>query len=138
MSHWATKYIGLPYVLGGVDRSGLDCWGLVKLFYLEERGIVLPDLPGISVDEILSISREILAQCKLGWVEVASPQDGDVVTMSLKQAPHHVGIWAQADGGKVIHSWMGGSVVADTFRQLKFRGIRTIKFLMYKNHGYHR
>lgn len=35
-------FVGLPWVLGGEDASGVDCWGLVILFYREALGIEVP------------------------------------------------------------------------------------------------
>lgn len=133
--HWATKYIGLPYAEGGRDRKGLDCWGLLRLIYKDEKGVLLPDLPGITTEGPLAIAHQIAAQEKEGWQEVPSPQDCDAVAMSLKNALHHVGIWVDADGGKVIHSWKPFCVVADTIPWLRVKGIRTIRFFRYGSHN---
>lgn len=134
MNHWALNYIGLPYRSGGRDREGVDCWGLLRLIYGERKGIVLPELPGIDASSVLEISREILDGQQGNWFEVRTPADMDAVAMSMRDVLHHVGVWTTADGGRVIHSWKGASVVADTIRNLKWRGIRTIRFFKYGPH----
>jgi len=133
--HWAAKYIGIPYRLGGRDSGGLDCYGLVKLVYLEQRRISLPDLPGIAEKPIMEVCREILAQTQESWTEVAKPVDGCLVAMSQSDALHHAGVWADADGGKVVHAYEHvGYVIAETILFLRLKGFRTIKFLTYGLH----
>ena len=41
----ARQFLGIPYRHGGRDRKGLDCLGLVHLFY-RELGIKVPDNDG--------------------------------------------------------------------------------------------
>lgn len=41
----ARQFLGIPYQHGGRDRKGLDCLGLVYLFY-QELGIRIPDHDG--------------------------------------------------------------------------------------------
>ena len=41
----ARQFLGIPYRHGGRDRKGLDCLGLVHLFY-QELGIKIPDTDG--------------------------------------------------------------------------------------------
>jgi cell wall-associated NlpC family hydrolase len=133
-AHWIVKYIGLPYVEGGRDWRGVDCWGLLCLIYKQELGIDLPALPGVVQGKPLAISREIEERSK-DWVEVPKPDDGDAVAMGMKEAPHHVGVWVGADGGKVVHAWHGFSVGADTIKVLRIKGIRTIRFFRYGRHS---
>jgi|KBSSwiStaDraftv2_1062776.scaffolds.fasta_scaffold1531016_2 cell wall-associated NlpC family hydrolase len=135
MSHWAAKYIGIPYCLGGREPGGLDCYGLVKLIYQAERGIHLPDLPGVTENTVLAICREIVAQSQGLWREVLKPVDGCVVAMSQREALHHVGVWAATDGGKVVHAYQyANHVVAETLLFLHWKGFKTIRFFVYGVH----
>lgn len=133
MKHWAAKYIGLPYAIGGRELNGLDCWGLLRVIYRNEKGIDLPELPGITAEGVSTISREILDQTQANWTEVARPADGDAVAMSQKTVLHHVGIWAEADGGKIIHCWKC-PVIAESLKMLRLRGIRVVRFFRYGVH----
>lgn len=133
--HWTTRYVGLPYRAGGRERDGLDCWGLIRLIYREEKGILLPEIPGTVQNEQVNVSREVLAQCSEGWVEQAFPTEMCAVGMSRKEHIHHGGIWTVADGGKIIHCWDGLPVVADTRKNLNLRGLRIIKFFSYGLHN---
>ena len=38
----ADRWLGVNYRKGGTDRSGIDCWGLTSIMYLEVTGISLP------------------------------------------------------------------------------------------------
>lgn len=37
------RYVGLPWDEKGVSFEGINCWGLIVLFYRTELGIILPD-----------------------------------------------------------------------------------------------
>lgn len=45
---WAAKYIGLPYVDEGWDRSGAHCYGLLHLIGRTELGFKLPKLDRVT------------------------------------------------------------------------------------------
>jgi len=132
MTHWSEKYIGLPYRLGGRDWNGVDCWGLLYLYFKEERGILLPELSECATWNLLELSSELVKGVQQGWKLLREPEEGCAVAMSLRTVPHHVGIWTEADGGKVLHCWSSQPVVADTMRGLRAKGIRTVEF-----YGFH-
>ena len=129
--HWTTRYIGLPYLAGGRERDGVDCWGLLRLIYRDERNVILAELPGIvPIDDGL-ISRESLAECQRGWIEQDIPTEWCAVGMSRRETIHHVGIWTGADGGKIIHCYHGTPVVSDTSKTLLLKGFHIKKFYVW-------
>ena len=131
--HWAAKYIGLPYAPNGRSKAGVDCWGLLVLVYAAEWGIVLPDIPGIS--QVPTHLQGIILEKEAvrDWWEIALPFDGCAVAMTKQSTIHHVGIWAEIDGGKVIHCVPHQNVVADTLRNLRLRGYRQAQFYKHKS-----
>ena len=50
-----SRFIGIPFKVGGEDFEGCDCWGLVKLYFKQVLDI---DIPDYRVDESL-IKEEI-------------------------------------------------------------------------------
>lgn len=131
--HWVHRYLALPYVPGGRSSAGVDCWGLLRLVYAVEFGIALPTLPGICAENVLALTTTLEEEKLRSWTEVPQPFDGCAVGMSQRTQLHHVGIYAAADGGKVIHCWSGNNCVhAETFRQLWLKGFLVIKFYRHK------
>jgi len=133
MKHWSTHYIGLPYLIGGRTKEGLDCWGLLRLFYLEQKATLLPELPGIVESGLLCSTKQILKESFSSWESLLFPTEGCAVAMSQRSSLHHVGIWTDADGGKVLHSYQS-PVVAETLPQLRRRGFKRIEFYAYGAH----
>lgn len=77
---------------------------------------------------ILEIIHSLVQGIKNDWVQLERPVDGCAVVMSMRTIPHHVGIWTDADGGKIIHCWSNQPVVADTLRGVRAKGLQTIEF----------
>jgi len=127
-THWSVKYIGKRHVIGGRGPEEFDCWGLLYWIYLYEFGIDLPELVGAAPGDCREISKVVIP----AWKEVENPFDGCGVAMGRELAIHHVGVYASVDHGKVIHCWRTNTVGADTLREMRFAGLRTIKFYQHK------
>jgi len=74
---WASAYVGIPFLTGGRDHSGCDCWGCLYLIYREVFGINLPSY----ADEYDSV------------------RDGDVIRDTVKR---HLNLWSAVPLGDVL------------------------------------
>ena len=103
MSNWAKKYIGIPYKELGRDEDGLDCWGLVRLIYTNECGIMLPsfDTEYKSVKDF-NINK-IIEEQRPNWTEIKKPQEFAVALINNYGMPFHVGVIVN-NKGDMIHS----------------------------------
>lgn len=93
-TNWFGKYIGLPFVDGGRDFKGVDCWGLVRLVFKNELDVDIPSYGDISAVELSKVAREIAQESvREPWLPVIGPiQVFDVAVMHKRRAPIHVGI----------------------------------------------
>jgi cell wall-associated NlpC family hydrolase len=129
--HWAINYIGKPWVACGRGPASFDCWGLVWHVYKHVRGVDLPQYP-VHPANLLAVAREF-REAK-GWTALQAPEDLCLVAMSQHgRYLHHVGLWLDVDGGKVLHAWDGQAVIAQSLSSLKAYGWARIDF--YK-HGH--
>lgn len=96
------RYVGIPWRFGGRDFDGLDCWGLIWLFYRTELGLEIPSYDDAYQRE--SGARDIgaLIGTQLpGWRKVEDPALGDVALINRAGASCHVGIIAP--GRRLLH-----------------------------------
>lgn len=108
--HWSAAYLGRPWVSGEHD-----CWGFFRAVQRERFGRAIP---AVAVDaESAAACVEAIATLqapRAGWRPLAdgeTPADGDAVLLARHQAPAHVGVWIEADGGGVLHCQRGAGVV---------------------------
>jgi cell wall-associated NlpC family hydrolase len=98
-------YVGIPYADRGRDeRTGLDCWGLLRLFYAEQFGI---ELPSHADRYDSSETREQTAalvrfETERAWHPFVAPRYGDAVAITVLGRPFHVGI--VLDGARFLHT----------------------------------
>ena len=120
---WATQYLKLPFVDRGRDRAWLDCYGLVRLIYAEQRGILLPSYTeGYTTDrdqtEIVALSRgEIATHWKTIRLEDVQLFDG--VILRVAGQPIHFGM--VLDHQYFIHTMRGIWSVMERWQSLTWQ-----------------
>jgi hypothetical protein len=112
------KYVGLPYATNGRDESGIDCWGLVRLFYKQEYNLDLPsyteEYSGAYDDRILQMMEEY----KDNWAQTTTPQPGSVIVFNILGEPFHVGVYIGED--KFVHAREGMDSVVESINSPKW------------------
>ena len=94
-----SDWVGIPWRAGGADRSGCDCWGLVRLWYREHRGVELP-----AADDAVAAAVCDAETASGRWepIERGRVQVGDLVIMRMPGGRVHTGlIWP--DAGHMLH-----------------------------------
>lgn len=82
---WISEYVGIPFVNGGRDRSGADCYGLVSMILEDQTGAPLPQTPDEARVE--------------GWynIPINQIQSGDVVLFKHPNDLTHVALMITSD-----------------------------------------
>ncbi len=102
------NYVGIPYRLHGTTREGLDCWGLPRLWYLEQYGIELPSFGDRYGRELDATERAHIAEVVRGespkWqtIRQGHEQRGDLVLFRVAGEEAHLGI--VVDAGRFLHA----------------------------------
>lgn len=101
-------YLRIPFVPGGRDESGVDCWGLVRLVSAREYGVELPKYPGSGVSrgriDAKALARETPEKRDRDFRRVDDPRPGDVVLLKPRQRPVHIGILVRKKPLKMLHA----------------------------------
>lgn len=111
------KYIGVPYKHKGRDLTGLDCWGFIKLVYLE-LGFDVPDNDDYEMEGHLKGKDYFADRRGELWEMVSVPIAYDVVLiLSQKGIAHHAGI--VTPDGKFMHAAKNTGVAVINMEQVK-------------------
>jgi sulfur carrier protein ThiS len=112
------KYIGLPFKANGRDESGLDCWGLVRLFYKNELNIELPSFnTQYAIEDDFRI-QELLSQYKEGWQKTETPEPGSAVLFRILGEVTHIGVCVEHN--KFLHIRENSDSVLESLDNLKW------------------
>lgn len=114
---WAAAYVGLPYVEGGRDRSGVDCYGLLVLVNREQFArdidpmvdLAVPSAPGSGRDAWVAAA--LARHAGANWVATDAPAAGDAVLMTVGGRACHVGVFLTRSAILDIHAGATAAIV---------------------------
>lgn len=110
------KYLRLPYVENGSDWTGVDCFGLVVLFYKEELNIEIVDYKNLTKSER---ANKLIKNSYKDWkpIDITDIKKYDILCFYEKGLGHHSGILLEE--GKFIHVTKGSNCVITPFFKYK-------------------
>ena len=123
MYGWCKKYVGIPFISGGRDESGCDCYGLVRLILKNEYKIFLPILNGdytnaLNVEETKRLFFDNVPL--LCGEKIEAPEEKAVALMNMGGRLCHVGLYAGDDS--IIHSRHKVGVVCERLSSPQLTG----------------
>ena len=114
------NYIGIRFKEKGRTREGVDCWGLVYLFYLEQFCIELPDyLDDYSHIRDRRLGELINEQAAQRWERVYTPEPGALIILNMRGLPFHTGI--VVDNRRMIHAQIGTQVAIEDYTGIRWK-----------------
>lgn len=114
--HWSHQYVGLPYVHGEADCARLVCKVRREVFRQP-----VPD--GAEIERAASAyGRAVQAHDGVTnyGTKVETPEEGDMVLMTCRGRPSHIGVFCRIDGeAYVLHAMSKpGQAVLSRIRDL--------------------
>lgn len=123
--HWATAYVGLPWVAGESD-----CWHFSRRVWSERFGWTVPPVPVDATDARAARRAFAVGYQGTGWAPVAgvcAPAEGNAVLMAKGRWPCHVGVLVVLpEGHSVLHSVEGTGVIVTPLPRLADLGFRVV------------
>lgn len=119
-----SKLYDIPYVEGGRDTSGADCWGLCLICLEEYFGVQVEAFQGISyndgfMDNNTKVAEWIAAHMGDIFYQAEQPQVGDVILLNVCGLPIHMGF--VIDEGLMVHTARGHGVAVEKFLGTKWK-----------------
>lgn len=111
-----SDFIGIPFVNGGRDLKGCDCWGLVVLYYKHMLGKGIPDyrVSSADFDKISETMHSETESPSSVWEILKEPEPDCIALMRLGYSRdiNHAGIILS--DGRMLHCYEPtGSCIVD-------------------------
>lgn len=101
--HWSAAYVGTPYADEDRGAAGCHCWGLLRLVFAGERGIILPSYTTTGPDDMADIAGLAHGEIAAGqWAGVERPQEFDAALFRRGRHDSHIGV--MIDTRHMLHS----------------------------------
>jgi cell wall-associated NlpC family hydrolase len=126
-----SKYIGIPYKNLGRDKKGCDCFGLIRLVYKEELGIILPTFTELEyTKDWYKKENHILNNIPSNWVKVDYPYKlfDALIFYGVGNSPvaNHIGLYVGEE--KFLHILEGQTSMISKLEKYKDKLYGVMRF----------
>ena len=121
---WTDGYVGIPFVERGRDRSGCDCYGLLRLVLIEQRGIELPPYTedyASSMDRSGNAGRIAARPLLLGFEHVDPGRVKPFDVLVIRAAGFNCHLALVVDKRQALHTERGKGAILEEFNRPHFR-----------------
>lgn len=98
---WWSKYIGIPFKEQGRGPAGYDCWGLVRLIYAEELGILLPCWAAVDKQDNYATAVRRLDSAMPSFKKLDGPEEFSMALFDSTSHIYHIGVLV--DEQRMLH-----------------------------------
>lgn len=105
---WTDDFTGIPFLINGRTRAGVDCYGLIVLVYRERLGIELPGFTDVACDDSPASLRRVArayAERRETWQRIEEPRPLDVILLRTGKFIWHAGL--VIDRRRMLHTMHG-------------------------------
>lgn len=125
--HWSSRYAVRKW-----DTMHFNCWHFFRAVYRDELGIELPAID-TRPDHRFQVGRDFkeYANRQHDWVPVEDQDrkcEYDGVAIGSRNSLYHVGVWTEADGGKIVHCNMDQGVTVMSVPRMMELGYDLFRF----------
>lgn len=114
IDEWLNDVVGKSWKAYATGPENFDCWGVVFYGFKQKFGINLNRHLEVQSMNPIAFHKVVSKEIKTGnWVQINQPEDGCLVLMSASRLWHHVGLWLNVNGGRLLHSREGVGVSLD-------------------------
>lgn len=121
--NWPSHYIGEPWIAGEHD-----CWHFARRVWREVFGFAVPPIEVDALNRMASTRAFGTHPEVAAWTPLAAPEDGAGVLLGKSSRACHVGVWANCDGGGVVHCIEHSGVVFQPLPALAAAGWRVLGY----------
>jgi len=119
--HWASAYVGRPWIAGQAE-----CWDFARDVWRERFGLEVPAVQKAFHDPRLARQLFDGHADRASWLLVPVPAEGDGVLMARGMRPCHVGVHVAPDA--VLHAVEGAGGLCTPLSRLGDLGYRVAGF----------
>lgn len=107
-----TPFVGLPYLAGGRDRAGVDCWGLVRLVYREVLGVELLAWDTVPATDRRAVRAAAEAEAFARWSNRGEAEARPLDVVTFDRGAH---VAVVVERGTMLHTEAGRAACVERY-----------------------